>query len=348
MKTKKAVICLSIVLCLFVFLIGCRKEDDQSRSFFSLSGFNKEQVCSITVTYHGATVSLPSSHLETLLSSLEAAEIDGEGRESNEPFRICPYQFTFCTDEEEYAIDFCWFDGMVYKTDVNVPYEPILDHRFDAMLYGKWYTFYQTGETTWNSLVLKQIFDKLAAQQNVEVIPDYEWNGYDAEIHDIEGSNGFPIGSQYYDANAKEAIDAADTVIVGTFVELLPYDKDTYVPLSSKQMVKIEEVLKGDVQVNDVIPIYNRFFVMEMEDGSLHVNETHTYDPPLEEGQRYLFCLVYEEGWGTKDKPYGIYRIPFGVYGSAVIAEGKTYPRFNTEYHPFYGCTLEELRELAK
>ena len=87
---------------------------------------------------------------------------------------------------------------------------------------------------------------------------------------------------------------------------------------------------------------------MEMEDGSLHVNETHTYDPPLEEGQRYLFCLVYEEGWGTKDKPYGIYRIPFGVYGSAVIAEGKTYPRFNTEYHPFYGCTLEELRELAK
>ena len=114
-------------------------------------------------------------------------------------------------------------------------------------------------------------------------------------------------------------------------------------PPSSKQIVKVNEVLKGNLNAGDEISIYCNFFELEYE-GGVAVQYTHTYDPMLETETEYLFCLDYEDGWGTEEIPYGIYVVEAGVYGSAINCDGMLYPRFNTEYHPFFERTLDELK----
>ncbi len=301
-----------------------------------------EDVSKISLSYQEYTVYLTEKQVNDLINMFKSAEVEAEGRENNIPFHTCPYKLTLWTEHGKYPVEICWFDGVAFDLDVNHSTVEVLDNRFDMKIESKWYTFRQTSETRWNSLILQDMFERLALEQNIDVTPTFERDGYDGEVVKY---NDYPKGYQYIRMSADDIIRSSDYVIIGTFLRNEEMDQGTYVPLSSKQIVKVEDVLKGSLSSGDEISIKCDFYEQLTKNNTKVVNYTHVYDPMMVEGEEYLLCLNYETNWGTEENPYGIYVIEGGVYGSATVIEGYTYPRFNTEYHPFYKVSIQMIQD---
>lgn len=75
------------------------------------------------------------------------------------------------------------------------------------------------------------------------------------------------------------------------------------------------------------------------DDGKKRVVYGERQLPDLKQDTLYLLCL-------DESDIEGVYYLGENYSDSAVVLDGITYPRYNTEYHPFYKQSLEELRKI--
>lgn len=312
------------ILLLACVSTGCSGRVDD-KSFFGQAGFNKEDVTEIRVDYYGASIALDEENQERLLLSLEKADsYTASCKNEVYPFTQSEYIVTFETKQGDYSLAMSWFDGGTYPADKQFTF---LDRRFDVQIGEEWLTYQQDETVFWNENLMEDAYEKCANEQSITIPDPYANKGYDGVLQ-----SDFPQHLGYEEAMDAETIFAqADLVVVGT-MQGFAEEGEPY----PSQVVILDEVLKGNAAVGEKITI-NTYFGEKEVNGRKLYNPAPKQAPLLEEGQQYLLCL----------KGDSVYYGPAYVgFDTAVIVQDTAYPNYNTEYHPFFSKSLEELRRI--
>ena len=342
-----------ILLCIFA-LTACKQK--KLTGFFELVEFSKEEVTAICVEYDGVQATLTNINKERILESLEKATPIRVLE--TEVFREEPYVMYFETADGDITMPFCWFDGKGIVNDEYGYHVEYLDRRFDVQVDGTWYEYEQSDEQYWNGEKTVKAFNQAASMAGKKARKQYEIDGYDSEMQRKVFDAYFQPGTiGPYDSTAEELMDESEIVVLA---ELSSYEERIRGHVERGRevvpVVTVKEVLKGD-NVPETLPIIceesiaPRVYIMEDESGvekrvALYVGREQ---PPLQEGELYLLCLQ-KPGEGPYNNEYyeGCYQVVGDICGTAKVIDGVTYPRYNTEYHPFYQRKVEELAQYEK
>lgn len=310
---------------------GCSEtKETAGTTFYEVIQTEKSQVTGISVEYLGVTVSLQEDAVDRILSSFESAAFVEKLQE--DPFTESEYVLIIETADSSCTYPICWFTGKAL--DENGKIAGYADRRFDVYADGSWYVFQQDSETYWNEDCMEIHFNRAAQKAGITIPTRYIMDGYDGEIQRIEDRySNDPVTS----ATAESIVQEADILILATFI-----DSEYHMTYSSHHQdrvsrVQVEEVLKGENIPATILVQGEGTTVWEMKsDGRRCVLYPDRENPDFKEDTLYLLCLC--EADQTE-----VYRLYDSVQGSAVVQDGITYPRYNTEYHPFYRQNLEEL-----
>ncbi len=130
-------------------------------------------------------------------------------------------------------------------------------------------------------------------------------------------------------------IQAADYVVVGSLTDY--HDMVFGAPNVYRKIfkVKIDEVLKGKID-DEEIYVYPEMADMTIN-GVTYASYPCLEAPDIQEGKSYLLCL-------TKTSEENVFRLTEEIAACAVIQDEVTYPRYNTEFHPFYNIEMRQIR----
>ena len=298
--------------------------ENQSAGFFDLLGVQREKVISVQLLYGQAEIPLSENEQIRLLESLDQAQRQPE-KEESQGYRPSEFTVQINTEQKAYDLKFYWFSGKRYEDNRFAAYT---DRRFDVEIGGKYYSFLQQDTAYWNEDLSRQAFQ--GAVMRGEAQEQYVLDGYDGKViaHDM----GVPEGAQDMNISCESVFAESDIVMIGHFTGNYQLEDTGH----KNPVFQVEEVWKSECDPGSEIAL------REWPYGeNTHEGKTYMHYPPIElpsfiENERYLLCL--------QDTAEG-YRLTKGVCGSARIWKQSTYPRYNTEFHPFFSKSLEELRK---
>lgn len=319
---------------------------NQEKSFFRLIGVTAAEVDQIRMENQQVAVELEADDCAALLECLQNAQGKRADYQDGYPYTPSEYAITLIAGEEEIEVTFSWFSGKEYvftewldtATEIIVP--KTIDNRFDICYQGQWYTFYQNEETIWNEERSQEAFKKSANRQGIKLTPRYEADGFMGEtIHSV-GEVYLPKGLEWQGKSAEQILLASELVVIATSTGLITKDAYPYecqFSFCNFESFEVKEILKGTVQEDELYmyqqygPIENLVFYPPSE------------DPFYQKGHTYLLCLQK----GPDLAGEASYEPTAGIFSTAVEQNGWVYPRYNTEYHPFAGIALDEIRQIC-
>lgn len=340
-KTICVVFCLVVFICIIssecIYISENEKtitgeEHIEEKEFYELLDLDMDRISGIYVKYLGVEVELTQEYKNDILECFDLAKSNIRMKDS--PFRPSEYTLSIELSGERIILPICWFNGKIYEED-SIEY---IDRRFDVYSNGFWYSYLQNDTIFWNEDKLESAFEECCKQSNIHIPDRYKLEGYD-KTFDLSNQGRESAKYNVSEIGLEEILNTAEYVVAGTS---LGYDEwieseDENVLLSKNVFkFRIDESYKGNLQ-NEVITILPLFGV-SYTNGKSTIRYPFVENPDLIEGETYLLCL--------DDCPVGgHYNITDEFAGCGIIHEGITYPRYNTENHPFYKVNLEEIRE---
>lgn len=335
------------------------QHDDRSGSnhpvedidFYDLIGLQRSDITGLSVQMLGTHVKLEMGFTEEILDSFELAACVEVLEE--EPFTEseCILSIESESRIESYAI--CWFNGLAF--DENGKQNGYADRRFDVLIDGTWYVFRQDEETYWNEDKMVLAYKKSARLADIDIPVRYQRDGYDQELlHYGYGSLVYPDNGRWacrYDISretAEEIIRRSKQVVLAECVgEVYVLWKNTESVKAYQKAFKMrtQETVKG-----------NEFETLFYVETNSDTGKDHIWNgrreiwypcwetPDFKRGETYLLCL-YQDNDALDS--YELYGFSNEITDCAVVYDDVTYPRYNTEYHPFYKIKLDEIRHYA-
>ena len=323
-----------LLLLTAVFLMGCSKETTSANpSFFDVIQTERSQVTGISVEYLGVTVPLEADSVDWILNSFESAAFVEQLEE--DPFTESEYIMSIETADSSKVYPICWFNAKSF--DENGKITGYADRRFDVKVDGSWYVFRQDAETYWNEDSMEIHYKKAAREAGIRYPERYKLEGFDGETNVCtSGSSG--IGYPVTKATAQSIVQEADILILASFIDYEYVLTNSSDPERYNRMfkVQVEEVIKGEEIPETILIEPIEGTDAKILDGRRYVSYAYREAPDLKSDTLYLLSL-------SKNDMNGIYYMEDEVSATAVVQNGITYPRYNTEYHPFYKQNLEEL-----
>ena len=192
--------------------------------------------------------------------------------------------------------------------------------------------FEQARDAFWNEDISERAFKEAAAAAGRP--QRYELDGYDAEgMHIID----MPTAVEgLYDEGktAQELMEASELVIVaewmGTVHEEPEYD------LYGMDVFKPLQVWKGKEGFSQLIycPKW-QYGDRILRDGSSVVVYPPACTAIFEKNREYVLCLHIEEE--KQGRPVVATLVGGRMFGAGILQNGRRYPAYNTEFHPFNG-----------
>ena len=154
----------------------------------------------------------------------------------------------------------------------------------------------------------------------------------------------------------ESVIDSADLVVLARYHTKIgePYFADTIGSFGLVEgylynprlydLFSIQEVIKGSWSSDSIyIPAYVSGRVVTDDYGRQYSQYIlpDVRDPEYQEDEVYLLCLT------CKDE-LQVYTGYGRTVSAVVLDEGYLYPRYNTEYHPFAGVSLDQVKDYCR
>lgn len=311
---------ISPLFLLLLLLAFCLSAPRAPQTLLEALSLTPEAVQSVYLSYGKYRVPLRKADQSELLAIFAAAQRRPQ-REEAQGWRPSDYTVHLVTDRQTYDLTLYWFTGR------NEQYA-YADRRFDAEWQGHYYSFEQPQERYWNEDVVTATFQQAAAASGLG--ERWELDGYAGRLTLID--QGPLAGLDALTSTPEAIMDQADVVLTADFTgEYRCNDRGWRVPL-----FKVAEVWKAAAALPKAILLQSSLPYGEtVREGKTYILYPPAEAPAFREGERVLLCLL--------DTAEGYYLVN-PVCGSARLWGSTTFPRYNTQVHPFYGQSVEALR----
>lgn len=313
---------------------------DYARSFWQQLCVKKEDIEEVRYCYQGQEITLGKIATERTLDCLSLSEPTEV--EENHEFIPSSIGVTFIANGKEYPVTFYWFPYVAASvgnfsgcTSELLPSSPpsIIGDRFDVMIDGKKYHYRFTTDQVLTEENMLSVYDQLASENHL--LTRAEMDG---------GSFAYQQGGLFTTETytADEILSQSQLILLATYKgERWNIDPEIVVAPSRgfSDIFYIDEVLKGEAEdLTYAVPSGSvGKYVGNIRTGKTQVAYPAVYAPPLQIGKQYLIC-VGKNSYGAPEY--------FGQYGRAVLDGNTLFPIFNTEEHPFYNVSLQDVRDL--
>lgn len=320
---------------------------------FTLLAINPDEISSMELVYHEYAVPFTQSEQDDMIEKLRTSvpvEID-------DPHRYTPSkcQLRFhLADERVIDAQFCWFSGFKPNPDIQpvnmygtMVYSMMAaDDRFDLVLGDSVYHFRITGKVKQTEMGILDLYNTFARYNKLPTIDQIDGNSGDIAMTVCYAE--YPTlykGSETW----QEIVDGAKYVVTAYYIGRLsdltpPKQKPYYYKHPDTYLhFEIRDCIKGELDKTLLLPAGHPEYIM---DHLLYLSANSITTPPFIKDQKYLLCFSEFENW-EEDSPPPIYFKEQSL-NAMIIDQGKCYPCYNTEYHPFSLVPLSDIEAYLK
>lgn len=324
--------------------------------FWQLTGLKKDQIEDIYISYQGdgERLRLPDRYQKKLLEVIQSSVRDEAEKDENQPLFESDYAIWFEQEGELKTYPLYWFSGrrplrewdeqnlgmgdMAYASGIYT----YIDRRFDIQIKDRRFSFQQAQDIFWNEDISMQAYNDAAKEAGKP--QRYELDGYDEEGVAIIDMPTAVAGIYEHKKTAQQLIEESDLVVTAKWTGMTAFsDRRNFFGVDELEVL---QVWKGNFPVQELIYCpRGQYGEKTYRDGRKVV----VYQPAgiaiFEEGREYVLCLqtATDDPWRIILNRHLFMISGDRMFGVGVLEKGHVYPAYNTEYHPFYGQTKEEL-----
>ena len=346
---------LILLVCSLLLTGGCHSSENSinielplGSSFWEMLNISPQEITTIYMVYKNQKVPLTQIDAQKIIRILTAADLSEVA--DNHEYTPCPYSFIFQTEQVEIPVIFYWFtylaisDTKTFDVRTHGSYRSP-DNRFDVKFKNSIFHFRFNGNEFWNESYSKNLYDKSAGLCGMAV--SYKLDGYQMEMPAYGNYDGLN--------NLNDILESADAVVLGHVDQY-----ETFAREEQAAWFCVEDTIKGDTP--ELIPVRqfpetwkNSYIIYPwpMLDG-LNMNQTYLLCLSFHPSTFYQYRSIYRWYRDLKGTQYydSWQRPPIkeitieyweniSIYSTAVLESSVLYQSFNTEYHPFYGISLD-------
>ena len=342
-----------IYLCIVGFLLtilcSCASSKPTQKDVFALLQIKTEEITSIEVGYKDCFYPLIKETRENLIEDLSAS-VPIEIKDAHE-YIPSEYTVRFVLNSGK-SVDacFCFFSGLVESDSLDASGGSRLsyvDTRYDIKIGETIYHFRFSPDHYWTEDDSRAAFDWAAKAKGAP--SRTKLDGFD----DVLNPQIKSISKSW---TWESVIDSADLVVLARYHTKIgePYFADTIGSFGLVEgylynprlydLFSIQEVIKGSWPSDSIyIPAYVSGRVVTDDYGRQYSQYIlpDVRDPEYQEDEVYLLCLTCKDD-------LQVYTGYGRTVSAVVLDEGYLYPRYNTEYHPFAGVSLDQVKDYCR
>lgn len=330
---------LLIIILLPLCLAFCLLLSSSSRSFWDQLGVPSDSIDEIHFSYRDQSIPLDQFAMNQFIHALSQSE--PARIEENHEFTPSDIDVTFLSGNQKVQVTFYWFpyiaklegfeDVMIDASETESFY-PLIGNRFDAVINGKKYHYRFTSSDVWTEEMAHSSYNRIASVNHFPTTAKIDGcdRGY---------TQAGLFSAKPYTLN--EILSESSLIFLGTYegdCRRKPYTDASYT--IDWDRFYIQEILKGTSEsLWYELPTDRKGSFFQDAWNRMCAAYPAVYAPNFQTDEVYLICCI------QNSEGYDQY---FGQYSTAVLEDGVLFPRFNTEDHPFYNISLQEVRQRLK